>query len=206
MQYPIFDFPFYHSTRPIDIESIYPIGSIIFRSSPLADKVEWTDVSRDDPHFPVEWKGMTWELIVDPIPTSNFYLAYTQVHSIRNCRLRLTATEGQIRNRLFNGKMLIDEQDIGSFQLDTFTGENTHSHQLSRNGWADMSLHGSGYVRYNERWLNDLESYTATFRVNGNSGVYENFGDNWGCVLGGKTDNGSTKEYAYNLFMYKRIA
>ena len=126
MQYPFFDFPFYHPTPDIDLKRIYPIGSIIFRSSPLADKVEWTNVSKDDPHFYVEWEDMTWELIVDPIPLSDFYLSYTQVHSIRNCRLRLTATEGQIRNRLFNGKMVIDGQDVGTFQLDTFTGENSH--------------------------------------------------------------------------------
>ena len=190
MSYPIFSFDFSSST--IDLKQVYPIGSILLRSSPLADKVEWTNVNKADPHFLVDWEGMTWELIVDSIPSRDFYLAYTQVHSIRNCRLRLTATEGQIRQGVLNGRMIIDNQDIGTFQLDTFTGEN--SHKLTE---AEMPKH----LHNTRSWASN--GGDTAFQITWNAG---NFYYACNTEYAGGDQPHNNKEYAYNLFMYKRIA
>ena len=61
----------------------------------------------------------------------------------------------------------------------------SHAHSLSNNGYAKISMHGSGKVCYDEL---KVSAYTSNFYVQGSSGGSESEADQWGTGLGGKTD------------------
>ena len=199
MEYPIFDVP----TRPLDIESIYPIGSVIFRSSPLADKTEWTEVDLFDSHFYVEWEGMLWELIVSikpsdlEDPTSSWVDFHSDVHSVRNVRLQYSRTPEELSRGVCTAKMVIDNQSTSTFNLDTFTGEN--SHKLTTSEMPNHNHPIRNNIEYNSShgWEAAFD-YTAMEHGRSWAGLYSE------SVGGDQAHN--NKELGYNLFMYKRIA
>ena len=195
MQYPFFDFPFYHPEPDIDFKRIYPIGSIIFRSSPLANKTEWTDVNLFDSHFYVDWEDMTWELIVSirpsdlEDPTTAWGDFHSEVHSVRNVRLQYTRTQAQLARGVCTATMVIDDQNQGTFNLNTFTGANTHKHALGNTGHARLALIGNGQIHIDEVGTDNWNSdYTMS---TGGSGVYTSNTTRYGVALGGETYSGS---------------
>ena len=64
----------------------------------------------------------------------------------------------------------------------------SHNHSLSDNGYAKISMHGTGKICYHEL---TVQSFNSNFYVQGSSGGSENEIDSWGPGLGGSTDNRS---------------
>ena len=97
----------------------------------------------------------------------------------------------------------------------------SHTHLLSDNGYAKMSMHGTGKICYQEL---KVPSFNSNFYVQGSSGGSESETDSWGPGLGGSTEettppstttnsqSTSTSESSSNLqpyitcYMWKRTA
>lgn len=84
-------------------------------------------------------------------------------------------------------------QDTGTFKtlgssIGAESRDISHSHSLSDNGHAKMTLHGSGKLCYHEL---SVPAYNSTFYIQGSGGGGESETDTWGTGLGGSTDNKS---------------
>ena len=91
----------------------------------------------------------------------------------------------------------------GSYSVNATGGNSSHQHSLSSNGYAKISLHGSGETKYNELVVS---SWSANFRVVGSSGGGISESSSWGASLGGKTDSGSTMPPYMAVYMWRRTA
>ena len=90
------------------------------------------------------------------------------------------------------GKTLV-AKDSGTFKtLGNSVGSESkdisHNHTLSNNGYAKLSMHGSGKICYHEL---KVPEFNSNFYVQGSSGNSESETDSWGPGLGGSTDNKS---------------
>ena len=185
MQYPIFDFPFYH--EDIDLKRIYPIGSIIIRSSPLADKVEWDydEIDPNDKILKVEWEGMTWKYITNWQSTAAEY--YSDEFILRQNIAYLHHHPAPLTNK-YNAEILTN---------DTFNGENKHLLTVN-----EMPSHNHGV--YYRGWLNcdngSSKQCLARDWISGDQRTYmvcENKG-------GGQKHN--NQELGKRVYIYERIA
>lgn len=82
-------------------------------------------------------------------------------------------------------------------------GSDKHSHNLSNNGWANIVMHGSGYICYNER---ATPAWTQNFSI---LGTYENSGhggESYGATLGGRTEETTILPPYLAVYVWKRTA
>ena len=91
----------------------------------------------------------------------------------------------------------------GSYNVNATGGSANHQHNLSSNGYAQISLHGSGETKYKEL---TIPSYTANFHVEGSSGGSISQSSSWGASLGGKTDSANNMPPYMAVYMWRRTA
>ena len=84
------------------------------------------------------------------------------------------------------------------------TGGNAkHSHNLSTNGWANIVMHNSGFVCYNERTTSD---WTANYSVRASREDSQHSTESYGATLGGTTEETTILPPYLAVYVWKRIA
>lgn len=189
----------------LTIKDIYPIGSIIFSTQPLGNKIVWELPSNGPYELTVEWEGMTWELI-NETPTSflsnpqSVGASITKPHSIRNVWVwyQRNAIGNPWTATLFSDEASSFEDPLPN--ISKFTGENAHqllpeelpSHK--HNVW--LYNDGSNPSQHSESRPRVVYGYWST--------LYSQVGFGETSETGGNEAH-NNKEKAYNCFMYRRI-
>lgn len=88
-------------------------------------------------------------------------------------------------------------------------GSKNHTHELGDDGWAQISMHRVGAIRYREKNLTDSQAYTTDFKVSGTdgstTGTSEEFTDKWGAYLDGNTETSSNMPPYITVYAWERI-
>lgn len=87
-------------------------------------------------------------------------------------------------------------------------GNKYHYHDLTDNGWAKITMHGTGKLCYHELSIGSKNAYNSNFYIQGTGGGSESETDQWGAGLGGRTDysNGNTLQPYITCYIWIRTA
>jgi len=90
----------------------------------------------------------------------------------------------------------------------------SHTHTLSKNGWAQIVMHGTGYICYNEQ---SVPTWKNNFAIKGTRQASGHEDENYGAILAGATDASSISQTDYvdntgstlppylTVYMWKRL-
>lgn len=83
-------------------------------------------------------------------------------------------------------------------------GNSTHTHTLSSDGYAKISMHSDGKLRYQERSTSSWDSNYAI--SSGGSGSSSSDSSSWGVTLGGSTNSGNNMPPYIVVYVWKRVS